>query len=178
MPRVHLIAAATVATMSAALAGCSSMSAYVPDWMSFHSTPSLQTLQFESSPPGALVRTAQGQTCIAPCALAVQPAPQAVTFALEGFLPQTVQVDLRPGDSSGALMPNPVIVTLQPVPPPVKPELKPRPKPRPRPKPKPKPMAAPPAAPGGAANPPGPPPAQQPAQPETSPFPPPPGGTR
>jgi hypothetical protein len=173
MPRVHFIAAATVATMSAALAGCSSMSAYVPDWMSFHSGPTLQTLQFESSPPGAVVRTAQGQTCIAPCALAVQPSPQAVTFALDGFLPQTVQVDLRPGDSSGALMPNPVVVTLQSVPPPVKPMIKP--KPRPRPKPKPKPMAAPPA---GAGAPPGTPPEQQPAQPETSPFPPPPGGTR
>jgi hypothetical protein len=81
-----------------------------------------QTLQFQSEPPGADVRTAQGQTCQTPCSLAVPSEGQSVTFAENGFLPQTVQIrvgepakhSLFSKSPAPALMPNPVIVALQP----------------------------------------------------------------
>ena len=78
------------------LAGCSGASLSMPDWMSFHSSPPPPTaLQFESDPPGADVRTAQGQTCLTPCSLTVPPENQSVSFAKNGYLPQTVKVTVR-----------------------------------------------------------------------------------
>jgi len=101
----------------------------MPDWMS--STPSsaqLQSLRFESDPPGADVRTAQGQTCLTPCAMAVPSESQAVTITKIGFIPQTVQVSTGdPPEHSfwenppPTLVPNPVQAVLQAVPPPRKP---------------------------------------------------------
>jgi len=135
MFRVRLIvsAAASVA-IAAALAGCSGSSLSMPDWMSFSkSPPPLQTMQFESNPPGADVRTAQGQTCQTPCALAVPPETQAVSFAKAGFLPQSVQITAGPPPEHSlfespppTLTPNPVVVMLQPAAPPHRPPLKPK----------------------------------------------------
>lgn len=68
MSRVALVIAAATVTMASVLAGCSGSSASMPDWLS-----SKQTLQFQSQPPGAEVRTAKGQTCQTPCSLQVQP---------------------------------------------------------------------------------------------------------
>ena len=98
MFRVRVIAAAG----ALALAGCSGSSSSMPDWLKFKPpAPSLQALQFESEPPGAEVRTAQGQSCRTPCSLAVPFAPQSVTFSLNGFLPQTVPVQvLQTGERS------------------------------------------------------------------------------
>ena len=163
MFRVRLFAStAAVALSAAALAGCSSSPSWMPDWMSFSkSTPPLVTMQFESQPPGADVRTSQGQACQTPCSLALQPQSQTVSFSKNGFLPQSVQITAgEPPDHSffenppPTLAPNPVTVVLQPAAPP------PRSKPTSM-RPKPKPHRAP-------ASPP-PPPAGQP-----SPFPPPP----
>ena len=150
---VRLIFAA--AAMAVALGGCSSFS--MPDWMPFKpAPPPLQTVQFGSEPPGAEVHTEQGQTCRTPCSLAVPPTSQSVSFAMDGFLPQTVQINLTPD-----VTPVPVEVALQSAAPP-KPVKKPRPrKTVVRTKPAPKPAAATQSAP---ANP----------QPELSPFPPPP----
>jgi hypothetical protein len=128
MSRVGLVVAATAAVMGVALAGCSGSTPALPNWMSpTPSPPQLQTLRFESDPLGADVRTAQGQTCQTPCALAVPSESQPVTFAKIGFVPQTVQVSAgEPPEHHfwesppPALTPNPVVVTLQAVPPPVK----------------------------------------------------------
>ena len=122
MLRVRLIVTASVVALATALAGCSSS---LPDWMSFKSSPPPPTaLQFESDPPGADVRTAQGQTCLTPCSLTVPPENQSVSFAKNGYLPQTVQVTVRMPEHSmfenppPDIQPNPVAVVLQPAPPP------------------------------------------------------------
>ena len=127
---VILAAAATV------LAGCSG-GLSMPDWMSLKSSPPpVQTLQFESDPPGADVRTAQGQTCQTPCAINVPPESQAVSFTKAGYLPQTVQVSIRIPEHSmfesppPDIQPNPVAVVLQPAGPPKKPPTLKRLKPR------------------------------------------------
>ena len=139
MSRVGLVVAATATVMGIALAGCSSM----PDWMpspsmpdlfsSSSSAPQLQTLRFESDPPGADVRTIQGQTCFTPCALAVPSVNQPITITKAGFVAQTIQVSVGPPPEHSfwespppTLVPNPVQVVLQALPPP-RPVRKPRP---------------------------------------------------
>jgi PEGA domain len=159
MLRVRLIVTASVVALAPVLAGCSSS---LPDWMSFKSTPPPPptALQFESDPPGADVRTAQGQTCLTPCSLTVPPENQSVSFAKNGYLPQTVQVTVRMPEHGmfdnppPDIQPNPVAVVLQPAPPPHR--MAPKPKPRPH-KTAARAGAPPPPPPGG------------------SPFPPPPG---
>jgi hypothetical protein len=102
------------------------------------SPPPGQTLQFQSEPPGADVRTAQGQTCQTPCSLAVPSESQAATFAKNGFLPQTVQIrvgepiehSLFSKSRAPTLIPNPVGVVLQSAAPPPAPTMNvPPPKP-------------------------------------------------
>jgi hypothetical protein len=158
MLRVRLIVTASIVALAPALAGCSSS---LPDWMSFKSSPPPPTaLQFESDPPGADVRTAQGQTCLTPCSLTVPPENQSVSFAKNGYLPQTVQVTVRMPEHGmfdnppPDIQPNPVAVVLQPAP--ASHKLAPRPKPKPH-KTAARASAPPPPPPGG------------------SPFPPPPG---
>jgi hypothetical protein len=140
MFRVRFVVSTVAVAMSAALAACSSTPSWVPDWMSLgSSTPQLVTMQFESQPQGADVRTGQGQTCQTPCSLALQPQSQAVSFSKNGFLPQTVQIATgEPAEHSmfssapPTLTPNPVTVVLQPAGPPSRsrPTFKPKPKPR------------------------------------------------
>jgi hypothetical protein len=129
MSRVGLIAI-FVAVMAVALQGCSGS---MPDWLTPKPSVSQpQALQFQTEPPGADVRTAQGQTCKTPCSLAVLPEAQTVTFDKAGFLPQTVQLGVRePAEHSffsrsppPTLRPNPILVALQPVAPPAKPMAK------------------------------------------------------
>jgi hypothetical protein len=182
MSRVGLVAAAA-AVMGIALAGCSGMPDWMPsmpDWMSSSSsTPQLQTLRFESDPPGADVRTIQGQTCFTPCALAVPGENQPITITKAGYVAQTIQVSVAaPPEHSfwenppASLTPNPVQVVLQAVAPPPKPMHKPKPRrtsERTRTAAK---MTQPPAEGGGPF--PAPPPAQQ-QQAAPSPFPPAPG---
>jgi hypothetical protein len=130
MLRVRLFAAATIVT--AALAGCSdSTGLFKP------APPPAQALQFDSQPPGADVRTAQGQTCQTPCSLPVPVMSQSVSFAMNGYMPQTIQINVRePAEHSlfnstpPDLAPNPVVASLQAVapPPPHKPVVKPRPR--------------------------------------------------
>ena len=116
MSRIGFVVAAA-SMLGVALAGCSSMLA--------SSSPSeqLQPLNFESDPPGAEVRTIQGQTCITPCALTVPAQEQPVTISRNGFIPQTVQVTTGPQPDHSfwqnpppTLVPNPLHVVLQPVP--------------------------------------------------------------
>jgi hypothetical protein len=116
MLRVGLAAAfATVVGIS--LTGCSSALS------SISSSEQLQALNFESDPPGAEIRTTQGQTCITPCELTVQSHEQLVTITKNDYVPQTVQVTMGPQPDHSfwqnpppTLVPNPVRVVLQPVP--------------------------------------------------------------
>jgi hypothetical protein len=187
MPRFRVVAAAAAA-MSAALAGCSAvpdwMTPSMPDWLSSKPDgPQLQALRFETQPPGADVRTTQGQTCMTPCALTVPSETQTVTISKVGFIPQTIQVTAgEPPEHSfwesappPTLVPNPVQVVMQPAPPPPRVKHKPRPHrsvSRAKTEVKTTGNVFPdPASAQSAAAPPSPPPASQPA---TSPFPPPP----
>jgi hypothetical protein len=77
------------------------------------------TLQFESEPAGAEVKTSSGQTCRTPCALAVPATDLMATYALKGYKPQTVPVKLVPPadtrtDSEGSTAPS--LPTFQPSP--------------------------------------------------------------
>ena len=140
------------------LAACSSMNL---DFMK--PTPVMDTVRFESNPPGADVKTSNGQTCRTPCALALPTeAPITVTYTLNGYLPATDTLDpVNIAGSPPQLHPNPSTAELEPAPPPPK-SMKPVKKPAPKKKsaakkPVAKPKAA--AAPASAA------PAQQPASP-------------
>jgi hypothetical protein len=128
MSRVELIVAATAAVMGIALGGCSGA---MPEWMSSQPPgPQVQSLRFESDPPGADVRTAKGGVCQTPCSLPVPTENQAVSFAKPGFEPQTVQVIARESADQSAfsgmfggspprtLAPNPVQVVMISEPPP------------------------------------------------------------
>ncbi|HWK97454.1 MAG TPA: hypothetical protein VNR39_18720 [Pseudolabrys sp.] len=139
------------------LAGCSSSSEFLDG---LKPGPTLDTVRFESEPPGAEAKASNGQTCKTPCALALPvDAPLTVTFTLQGYQPE--QETLEPVDQAGSLpqlRPNPVMVELTAAPP-----AKPAAKPRATRKPAAKPAAAKPAAPAAAATPaPAPAPAAQP----------------
>jgi hypothetical protein len=113
MSRIGLVVAAA-SMLGVALTGCSSMLA------SNSTSEQLQPLNFESDPPGAEVRTIQGQTCVTPCALTVPAQEQPVTISHNGFVPQTVQVTTGPQPDHSfwqnpppTLVPNPVRVVMQ-----------------------------------------------------------------
>jgi len=102
-----------------ALAACSS----TPDWMNLDglkSGPSLDTVSFESEPPGAEAKASNGQTCRTPCSLALPvDAASSVTFTLNGYLPETEKLEaITATGEPPRLRPNPVVVELTPGAPP------------------------------------------------------------
>jgi hypothetical protein len=140
-----------------ALAACSSSD--TPDWLKSDAfkldlkpAPTLDTVRFESTPPGAEARVSNGQACKTPCALALPAnASYTVTYTLAGHAPATEKISpLDAGDGTAKLQPNPVVVEWEAGP--SKPATQPRARKKPAPKPAPKPAAAAPA------------PAPQPAQ--------------
>jgi hypothetical protein len=122
----------------------------------FRGEPAMETIRFESEPPGAEAKTSTGQTCRTPCALAMpSDKPFTVTFTLSGYQPATEQLQLTSmGDGTSKLRPNPVLVELTPAPPPAKPKKKVHRKSAAKPTPKPKPAAAKPAPAATSAPPP------------------------
>jgi hypothetical protein len=121
MSRVGLTAA-VAAVVAVSLTGCSSALS------SSSSSEQLQALNFDSDPPGAVIRTVQGLTCVTPCELTVPSLEQPVTITKDDYVTQTVQVTLGPQPDHSfwqnpppTLVPNPVNVVLQPVPKPVHP---------------------------------------------------------
>jgi len=135
-----------------ALAACSS----TPDWMNLDAlkpAPMMDTVRFESEPPGAEAKTSNGQTCRTPCALALPAnAPITVTFTLNGYQPDSENIEpIANSNGLPEFRPNPVQVELTPAPPPPKPVKKPAAKKKtgakPAAKPKPKTSAAPAPAP-------------------------------
>jgi hypothetical protein len=111
------------------LAGCSS--SWLPNMdlrMGSFGSSTLE-LRVESEPAGAEAKTSLGPSCRTPCVVAVAARGDfSVTFTREGFLPQSVTVQLlQPADprvdpegppNSATLSPNPLLVELQPAPPP------------------------------------------------------------
>jgi hypothetical protein len=78
------------------------------------SSPTTEVLRVESEPPGADAQTTQGQSCKTPCELTVPAgAETAISFALNGYQPQSVQVRSDTGASGPRLQPNPVYAELQ-----------------------------------------------------------------
>jgi hypothetical protein len=113
MSRIPL-SVVVAAAMGVSLTGCSSALS------SNSASENLQTLKFESDPPGADVRTAEGQTCKTPCELKVPSHEQPVTITKNNYVPQTIQVALGPQpehsfweNPPATLAPNPVHVVLQ-----------------------------------------------------------------
>ncbi|MBV9971591.1 MAG: PEGA domain-containing protein [Xanthobacteraceae bacterium] len=87
-------------------------------------TPSTGTVTVHSNPTGAEARASNGSTCRTPCALSM-PANQGftVTYTLEGYLPETVEVKSIPAPKSAIIdmtpprfEPNPVWAELKPAP--------------------------------------------------------------
>ena len=125
MPRIGLVLAAVAVAISHGLAGCSALMLAASAREPAPATP--QTVQFESVPNGADVRTGAGQSCQTPCSLTLAVESQSVTFTKNGFLPQAVQITVNqpPAEHSffsnpppPALTPNPVKVALLIAPPP------------------------------------------------------------
>jgi hypothetical protein len=119
MSRVGLTVA-VAALVGVSLTGCTSALS------SSASSEQPQALNFDSDPPGAVIRTTQGQTCVTPCELTVPPQEQPVTITKDDYVPQTVQITLGPQPDHSfwqnpppTLVPNPVRVVLQPAPKPV-----------------------------------------------------------
>jgi hypothetical protein len=91
--------------------------------------PSL-TLRMESEPQGAEAKTSTGQACRTPCTVSIPMSGDvSITFALSGYLPQTVPVKLTPPEdpradsetaTSWQFRPNPVYAELEIAPPPPK----------------------------------------------------------
>lgn len=107
------------------LAAACSMS--MPSMDLFRSAPPTEVLRIESEPPGADARTAEGQSCRTPCELTVPATGEvAVSFALQGYNPQTINVRAEgPAAASFAeaapstrMQPNPVYAELTPAAPP------------------------------------------------------------
>jgi hypothetical protein len=99
----------------------------MPSLDMFRSGPATEVLRIESEPPGADARTAEGQSCRTPCELTVQSTGEvAITFALQGYAPQTINVRAEaPPAASYAeaapptrMQPNPVYAELTPAVPP------------------------------------------------------------
>jgi hypothetical protein len=115
------------------LAACESSSTNL-DWLkmpSFKMDGALETVRFESEPPGADVKTSTGQTCRAPCTLSL-PGDKSfnVTYTLNGFQAETASVaPFAMGDGTTQLRPNPVIAELTPLPPQTKKKMPPKRKP-------------------------------------------------
>lgn len=109
-----------------ALSACSS----TPEWMNMDAmkpAPMMDTVRFESDPPGAEAKTSAGQSCRTPCALALPVnAPVTVTFALNGYQSETENLEpITATDSPPQLRPNPVVVELTAAAPSAKPAKKP-----------------------------------------------------
>jgi hypothetical protein len=134
MSRIRVVGAlASVAGLAGfVLAGCSGTSSSLPSWLqTTPPPPPTQSLQFDSQPPGADVRTADGQTCKTPCTLAVPVQTQTVSFGMNGFVPQSVPVQVAAGSNPPQLQPNPVLASLQALPSPSTGKPKPH-KPKPK----------------------------------------------
>ena len=129
--RAHLAAsnrALAVVTCSLGLASCSSFA--MPSFEAFKPKPRGALLIVESNPTGAEARASLGKTCHTPCSMLIGVADDfTVSFALDGYMPQTLTVHSTMAESVLMLtVPQPVLepayllAKLEPV----KPDASPR----------------------------------------------------
>lgn len=155
MRRVLVIAASSFALAACSGSDLPKFSMPNLDMPSMSAPVATSTLEFESEPAGAEVRTSTGQTCRTPCALSVTATEFSATFSAPGFQPQTIPVrmlsssegrDPMTGQSQPPrLSPNPVYAELVAAPPvrrPAPATANPTPKKKPKAAAKPKPAAA------------------------------------
>jgi hypothetical protein len=115
-----------IAGCGLALTGCGSWMPSLDFTGAFNSAPTSATLRIESEPPGADARVSTGPTCKTPCSVPVPASGDfTVSFALNGFLPQTVPVHALPPENREfgqppvvRFDPSPVLAQLEPAPPP------------------------------------------------------------
>lgn len=108
MRRVFMVAACGLA-----VAGCSSTSGLDV----FKSAPQTVSLQIESQPPGADATTSLGPGCKTPCALPVTPDKDfTVSYALKGYKPETVSVQVATSEGKTFVDPNPLVMELEALP--------------------------------------------------------------
>jgi hypothetical protein len=111
------------------LTACTSFS----DLEMFRTVSNSVDLQLESQPAGAEAKTTLGPSCRTPCSLPITAgADFTVTFALDGYQPQTVSVEVVRVNArtDPKLAPNPAKAELVAIPPPEKPKPPPKKKPR------------------------------------------------
>ena len=93
--------------------------------------PNPAILTINSTPPGAEASLSTGGACHTPCMLSISAADDfTVTYALDGYVSQTIPVRFIPTAKSAlidltpsSLDPNPVFVKLEPTPPPKPPPV-------------------------------------------------------
>jgi hypothetical protein len=127
--------ALAVVTCSLGLASCSSVA--MPDLDAFKPKPTGALLIVESSPSSAEARASLGNTCHTPCSMLIGAANDfTVSFALDGYVPQTLTVHSAMSESVPMLtVPSPVLdpaylfAKLEPA----RPQASPRNQPRQRP---------------------------------------------
>jgi hypothetical protein len=127
----------TAAACGQLLSACSTIPGL--DLSALKPAPAVEQVRIESVPPGADAKAASGATCRTPCTLGIPVVDaSSITVALNGYVPQTVPVQVdkptetRPdefGAPTAHLSPNPVVVELEPNPPPQV-QTKPAPKKR------------------------------------------------
>jgi hypothetical protein len=103
------------------LTACTSFS----DLEMFRTVSNSVDLQLESQPAGAEAKTSLGPSCRTPCTLPITAGPDfTVTFALDGYQPQTVSVEVVRVNArtDPKLAPNPAKAELVIIPPPEKPK--------------------------------------------------------
>jgi hypothetical protein len=114
MNHARVLALAGIALM---LCGCSGWPRGIGFGL-FDSTsamPPAATIELDSDPQGVEAKTSLGTSCQTPCALEVPTTGAfSVTFAREGFAPQTVPVQVQPGQEAPSVKftPNPVFAQL------------------------------------------------------------------
>jgi hypothetical protein len=100
-----------VISSALALAACSTSSMNLDV---FRPAPLVDSVRFESEPPGAVAKSSNGQTCVTPCALALPTeTPLTATFTLNGYAPVTENLEIVQDTAAPPrFRPNPVIVEL------------------------------------------------------------------
>ena len=105
---------------SLGLASCSSFA--MPGFDAFKPKPTTTVLLIQSTPAGAEARTSLGQTCRTPCTMQIGAADDfTVSFALNGYMPQTLTVHSTMSEGGFTTAPSPVLdpaslfATLEPV---------------------------------------------------------------
>jgi hypothetical protein len=114
------------------LAGCGT-SKTIPGLDAFKPKPTTTILLIQTNPDGADARSSLGATCHTPCTMTIGTAGDfTISFAQDGYVPQTITVHSTMSEGSfttapsPVLTPNPVVVMLEPA---AKKTVKPRPRP-------------------------------------------------